>query len=230
MPTGGQMAIAESLAALDERRASSTRRRGSWVIGGLGALLLAVVIGFMFWAAHYQPLEEGPGARWWIGMFPGTQGTPATQAQNVKSYGTPFVIREPKPGTQFGFVQMVHNTGPFAVTITAISNRFNVPDRVRLVDTRVDTGRVTNGDMVGGFMPFEHMPVRPSWNDLPFFRTTLTVPACAVHAAFYPSAGSGPALDTFTVTYRFLWFSHSVELPIHTPLTLIGPKDCGIRK
>jgi hypothetical protein len=201
------------------------------VVAVLVALVLAVCTGFMIWAAHYQPLATS-GLVMAFGSPPSAKlGEPTTRATLDRlQYGTPWVVYLKKPGDKFGFRYGVINVGNYPVTVIGISGPPNTPladppnaifsaRTTRMNKINLDTGQPY---FLQSFTP---VTIRPHQQDLDM-GVTWTYLGCPNGKPILRGHGGAAGPDTFALTYRFLWFTHTVELPLFNKLRLVNTPVC----
>src|SRR5215469_11287795 len=181
------------------------RRR--WLTGA-GALILAAALGVaVALASNYQPVRYGQ-------VIPAVQG--ALNVRTVNDFGGNHgqIYIPPQPATPGSLILSLMNTGPYPVTIKSVS----IPQYPNAVNqqtgaaTYVSLGRnwpqpkgwpVPTGSspIVGG------ATVRPGENIL--IRIPFRTPMCWTRGWSFVS--------TFSVTTKFLWWTHTFEVSWTSP-------------
>jgi hypothetical protein len=214
------------------------KRRWPWLIALVAALvLLASAVGAYVWAAHYQPLVVGSS---WGSDSGGTQAQELSAPGSVMtpydyyaaSTGTQFLVIDPKPGQQFWFRTELSIQGQYPVKVVGINTDFDCcsykPVKTNRYITSADTGF---GADFGNTSPFDPFVLDKAANKGRGIKVVFTVPSCARRDPTLPPVGpltpyNGMSISSYTVKYKFLWFTHTVNIPLQERLEIINLPLC----
>ena len=208
-----------------DARPKRGRHRGRWIL----AIVLVVGLAtgsFLLWAAHYQPIEFGGLSMQWPGELTPEPGQPMTQlAADQLEYNSKFIVYAKHKGDRFGFEYGLYNTGPYGVTVLGLDK--STTDRFAPLF-----------DVQAGFDPYRgtRTPQSPAfvWSTTPRslpkgaidmnVGATYTYVGCPKGLTAYQDHGAG-GFSSVGVRYRFLWFTHTAEIPMTDALWLVhGPR------
>lgn len=215
--------------------AQHRKRRWPWVVGAI--ILVAAISAVVFayeWAAHYQPLTVGGFSTEWPHAEVTVPGHVQTQySYDVTQYGSTFLAYPYKAGYKFGFMYSLSNQGPYDVKVVGVGgpagvNAVSDPRNMNTTGQPVMFARNEDAtDLAEPTRPFtafvassghDTVPVGMSW-------TYHGCPA-GTHASKTKMGAGANFLTTFTVTYKFLWFTHSVQLTMRDNLGLVNIQIC----
>ena len=242
--TGQADAASDESDAIARHRGSRTPKIIALVIFvAIGAMVSAII-----WAMHYQPLGSD-----YFSYAPYQATSQVGQrmnqfTQDVVTTGTQWVVSPTKVGASYGFQTDLVNTGSFPVTITGVdfssgANYWPAPGEPQILK-QTSLAAVANyppgpnGPQAGltrgaGWVPVGNIVDRPQPSDSPtrvWLRVYIThVALCPkgwINEPVTPTHGFTTVTD-YKVTYKFLWFHHTVTLPLMNKLALIDSPSCS---
>ena len=165
------------------------RRLPTWSVVSTILLVLLLVIGGVF-ASHYQPIKVAGG----------------------------FAVGHPFGGHREAVTQewLLRNTGPVGVTVDSLkTGEYDGPtSRSRIAPTQICPISTPRGDCLQN----RTTGLIEGRTFHPFSLTTDTnrpvLLRYSVPCGLTPSTGSSSGSVTFPVTYRFLWFTHTIMLTL----------------
>jgi hypothetical protein len=192
--------------------------------------LLAAGTGLLLWAAHYQPLEPGGFSdEWPVQRLVEPGNTQSRYSYDVAQYGSKFLVYPHKAGYQYGFLYDLRNQGPYPVQVLGVGG----PDGVTLLsdprNASTTGSAVELGTGIGTFStpstsPFKAFELAPQRDSQPV-GMTWTYHGCP--AATTTEVGGGANfLTTFTVKYKFLWFTHTTSFLMTDPMGIVDMQFC----
>jgi hypothetical protein len=229
-------AVDEATRQSDHPASRVTRgsRRWPWGVAAVLIIALASAGGFLIWAAHYQPLSTGGLHSEFGSPAPPQLGAPTTQySLDAVKYQTTWVVYPRKVGEKFGFVYGLHNSGRYGVTVLNIgfppSGMTSSPDAEFAIAAmrRNRPAWLSNSPDYNApyymqrFTPVLLSPRGPEFD----MGTTWTYRGCPKGKVDVPS-GYATSTDKFAVTYRFLWFTHTVLIPLQNSLYIANIPRC----
>jgi hypothetical protein len=206
------------------------------VVAALVVLILIAGTGFLIWAAHYQPLSTGGSSMEFGSPVRPALGAPTTQwSLDAVEFKTPWVVYPKKAGDKFGFVYGIENEGPYGVTLLGIggpseglfsgspSSQFSTASiRRNRPAWHSNSPDYSAPYYFRRFTPVSVGPRQPEFD----MGVTWTYRGCPNGTAGVPSADQALINEDFTVTYRFLWFTHTALIPLHDSLYVADLPRC----
>jgi hypothetical protein len=222
------------------------RRIWPWLVGAAVILLvvLLVLIGLVLrglnWADHYQPLVVGSS---WGTDAGGTQAQELSPPGSVMTpydfyaadTGSKFLIIDPKPGQKFWFRTELNSRGHYPVKVLHIATGFACcsykPVTEKVYITSPNSGLGADFANTSAFKPFV---LDDKTNLGRGIKIVFTVPSCAKRDATLPPEGTltpynGNSISSYQVTYKFLWFTRTVDIPLPEQLEIINLPLCPNR-
>jgi hypothetical protein len=202
-------------------------------------LLGALTYGWI-WADHYQPLIVGS-------TFGGDAGdghvvelsrpgqVMTTYDFYAASTGTQFLVIRPKPRQAFWFKTELTATGRFPVTVTGISTQFdNNYFKTLVTKPYVSTFDSRKAGGIGDFTQFHRFVLDGTTRTGRGIKVVFTVPGCAKPDRTLPTNGdvapySDMSIATYRATYKFLWFTHTVDIPLQERIDVINLPMCPVK-
>lgn len=208
--------------SLELRRRSERRVR----LFAVGAVVVAILATVYYALASYQPVIVQLGAPSAVSPdyqdVPGYYASLASAAKTGTAHGPAYY--SPRPGFTFVVGQSIAVNGEFRIKVTnAVSTFWTAPGHEIAYKVADQQAVFRTG---GKFVPLKWVTVQAhDWNS-PMFGVRFTVPRCANQARNYPA---GTVIQTMGIrlTYKFLWFTHTVDIPTLTPAVVVSPHDCG---
>ena len=218
--------------------AKHKRRIWPWVLGASVVVLLVLAglaIRGLNWADHYQPLYVSGT---WAHDSGGNQAQELSPPGSVMTpydfyaadTGSKFLIIDPKPGQKFFFQTDFFSRGHYPVKVVHIATGFDccsykmVTEKVYI--TGPNSGRGVDFEKTSPFKPFV---LDDKSNHGRGLKIVFTVPSCAKRATdpTLPPEGTltpynGNSISSFEVTYKFLWFTRTVDIALPERLQLIN--------
>jgi hypothetical protein len=229
--------------ALGEGRFKSTydaqrRLRGRTLLtAGVGLVTFGLIAGataFLVWAGHYQPLkpEVGIVATQQSLSLPGSVMTRYDYLSAATGYK--LIVDTPKAGQTFGLYEGVQNSGGFGVTVVGAGTELApissarsslTNERVYVIPGGNQAYSVNYGTLGTPLKQFDL--AKGTWVGL---HLAEQIPTCATVpnnlSQYKLPAMSVVPLVKYHVTYRFLWFTHTVTLPLSNPVGIVNPPSC----
>jgi hypothetical protein len=227
------------MAVLDERtvvsspqptqRASHKRRRWPRVVLAVVLVVALGAGGFLIWAANYQPIAFGGMTFTWPGDATPKPGQPMTQyVADELQYGSTFIVYAKHKGDRFGFEYSIANRGPFGVTVLGL-DKSTLP--VGSAQYAIESGIDTYSGLRAPDSPTFRWSAAPVSLPKDAFDTrlgaTFTYIGCPKGTTESRNGGGSQGRSDFGVRYRFLWFTHTAEVPMPQALTLVNGPHCG---
>jgi hypothetical protein len=186
-----------------------------------GAVLVALLAAIYLYLASYQPVMALPnndsGVWRLVRLDSDVYALQAGFPGEAKFYS-------PGPGVSFVVGQTFANNGPFAVKVTKVSSSFWLVPNHEVTYKVVDQRAVFRTG--GQFVPLKSLTVKARDLQSPMLGVRFTIPKCADKARNYPT-GLSIRTAEMKVTYKFLWFTHTVKIPTLSPAIIVNPNDCG---
>jgi hypothetical protein len=192
----------------------------------LGAVVVAVLGAVYHALASYQPVIVQLGTP--SAVSPDYQDVPryyaslASAAKTGTAHGPAYY--SPRPGFTFVVGQSVAVNGQFPIKVTNVVSTFwTAPGREITYKVADQQAVFRTG---GQFVPLKSVTVQGHDWVSPMLGVRFTIPKCANSDRNYPP---GTVIQTMgmRLTYRFLWFTHRVDIPTLTPAIVVSPYDCG---
>jgi hypothetical protein len=213
----------------------SGRRKA--IVGVIAAVLViavAAAIGFLVWAAHYQPLVVGTSATSTSQVVSMPGSVMSRYDYLVAETGAKYIVDTPKPGQTFDFIESVMNSGRSGVTIVSAGTPGAGPTSIGHALLHESVYAIA-GDNRGAGFNFSTRGVPIKSYDLGHdyqvgIHVVEKIPTCATRPNqtakdALPAMDIMP-LDHYQVTYRFLWFTHTITFPIREPIAIINIPSC----